>query len=34
MAAADALYEVLTLMVKMGPLSGMAGGEEGEAKGE
>lgn len=34
MAAADALYEVLTLMVKMGPLSGMGGGDgDGEGKG-
>ena len=28
MAAADALYEVMSLMVKKGPLSGMVGEEE------
>lgn len=33
MAAADALYEIMSLMVKKGPLSGMMT-EEGELKEE
>ncbi|KZF19546.1 Arginase/deacetylase [Xylona heveae TC161] len=33
MAAADALYEVLTIMVKSGPLSGMANPGKGETTG-
>ena len=34
MAAADVLFEVMTLMVKKGPLSAMVKGEDGEAEKE
>ena len=30
MAAADVLYEVMSIMVKKGPLSNMVGGDSGE----
>ncbi len=30
MAAADVLFEVMTLMVKKGPLSNMVGGKDGD----
>ena len=34
MAAADVLFEVMTLMVKKGPLSAMVEGEDAEAQKE
>jgi agmatinase len=34
MAAADALYEIMSLMVKKGPLSGMMNSEEIDEKDE